>query len=354
MRSRSFGIRLVAGAAICLGLSMRVSTLAGQAESCDGGTAVAVAVLDETGLVPIPVASVLVTWGGGNEEEDAAREAVGPDGRVVLCAPRDATRATLRAELGDASSEEVDIPIITGTSHDAELRLRFEATRPGRLIGRVRDAVTEKPVTAAAVSVAGSARVEETDRRGLFSLDDVPAGMTNIAVRHLGYAPLSYGVLVSPDVTTEIEIGLVPDPVEMEPLVATTTRSRRLEIKGFYERRQWGERLGAGIFLTAEDIDRWRPSEISSLIAFEAGVQRECSGGTRGCRLISRRVSRGFTRGGCAMTVWLDGFKVGSSVDELVRPVEVAAVEIYKGAASIPAEFTGFDSRCGVIAIWTK
>jgi hypothetical protein len=37
-----------------------------------------------------------------------------------------------------------------------------------------------------------------------------------------------------------------------------------------------------------------------------------------------------------------------------VEPADVEAIEIFKGLASVPAEFLNPQSRCGVIAIWTK
>ena len=40
--------------------------------------------------------------------------------------------------------------------------------------------------------------------------------------------------------------------------------------------------------------------------------------------------------------------------DPYVKPVEIAGVEVYRRAASLPGEFAGSDARCGVVAIWTK
>jgi len=55
------------------------------------------------------------------------------------------------------------------------------------------------------------------------------------------------------------------------------------------------------------------------------------------------------------MTVFLDHVKLtGVRVDDYVLPREVAGVEIYLGAASLPAEYGGADARCGAIVIWTK
>ena len=55
------------------------------------------------------------------------------------------------------------------------------------------------------------------------------------------------------------------------------------------------------------------------------------------------------------MAVYLDNAPVGTSaLDSLVLPIEVAGVEVYRGAASLPGEFGGSDSRCGVVVVWTK
>lgn len=194
----------------------------------------------------------------------------------------------------------------------------------------------------------------ETNRSGQFILSGVPVGVHELSLRSLGYAPLVHPVVVSKGVTTDLELGLVPDPLEMEPLVAMATRSRRLEVKGFYERRYWGELVGTGTFYTAADIDRRRPALISHMVADGPGIRLECGLRARSCDIVNTRMSAGFSSGGCPMSAYVDGMGVGSNVDEFVSPIEIAGVEIYRGAASVPGEFAGSDSRCGVVVIWTK
>jgi hypothetical protein len=43
-----------------------------------------------------------------------------------------------------------------------------------------------------------------------------------------------------------------------------------------------------------------------------------------------------------------------ASVDGLVIPAEVEAVEVYDGPGSLPAEFGGSNAGCGVVVIWTR
>ena len=337
-------------------LTLCVFGAAGQeAEDCGPGATVRVTVLDESGTIPIPFATVRLV----PEDEDLLtgplRGQAGSDGRLVLCVPVGVWSAMLWAEFGDAASEETEVALEPGTVRDVVLAVRVAAVENGRLLGTVTDALSDAPVAAAAVSLRGRPREVQTNRRGGFILSDVPVGMYELSVRHLGYAPLLHLVNVARGATTEVQIGLVPDPVEMEPIVATAVRLRRLEIKGFYERKHWGELLGLGAFYTAADIERRNPWLISDMVMQEASIRRRCGASSRSCALYTTRLSTGPGRG-CPMLIYLDGVLVseGGQADLWVSPIEIGGVEVYKGAASLPAEFSGPNSRCGVVAIWTK
>jgi len=132
-------------------------------------------------------------------------------------------------------------------------------------------------------------------------------------------------------------------------------RSRRLEMRGFYERRTWGERTGAGHFLDEQEIERTSPAATSSLLRTMPGLEVRCRG-SRDCTVGSRRASN------CPrVNIFINGqLALGAnrrdliSVDELVRPSEITAIEVYVGGGSLPAEFSGVTGRCGAVAIWTK
>ena len=186
---------------------------------------------------------------------------------------------------------------------------------------------------------------------------------------------------VTQGITTEVEIDLTPDPVELEPLVATTSRPRRLEMKGFYERKYWAELSGGGTFIAAADLERRNPLRITHMIAEAPGVKLGgCTLRGHSCKLYSTRSGVGTSSGGCEMTVYLDGHPVvqgssrfrtsastrtysaaslgfrvdGGSLNDFVMPAEIAGVEVYKGLASLPAEFGGHANRCGGVLVWTK
>lgn len=329
--------------------------------ACDDKPALEIAVTDASGLMSLPHSTIVVRWTDAIRRP--VRQAATADGRLFLCAPGDAGTATLWAEFGDASSEQVDVVLEPGTASAVKLMISFGESATGRIIGRIDDMSTGDPIAAAAVSVRGGKEVA-TNRRGRFVLTGVPVGEHELSIQRIGYATLRNPVRVTRGVTTDMQIEMVPEPVELEPIVASAVRPRRLEVKGFYERKLWGELSGGGIFITSEDIDRRKPTRLTHLLGEIPGVRVSCNDlrGSR-CMLYSSRLSDGFSSEGCQMSVYLNNSPVirsGSSssfqdsVNDLVLPVEVAGIEVYRGAAELPAEFAGFDSQCGVVVIWTK
>lgn len=332
------------------GVSGAGALAAQESHACEDRAGLRVEVLDATGMVRVSGADVRIRW--TDVVRSPVREGAGDDGRLTFCAPKDATKATVWAETRDGSSEQASVALIPGETSAVELRILGE-DHPGRLEGRVFDAVTKDPITTAAVTVAGRPAAVETDRWGRYILTGVPAGAKEFQVRRMGYEPLDYVVTVKPGLTTQVDIGLVPDPVEMEPLVATTVRSRTLESKGFYERQYWGEMLGVGEFLTPEYLERWRPMRMRQLLEQHT-------------MLRPRLVSAGRTRGplGECLQVYLDNINVGNlddgygsdfALNSVVLPSELAGVEVYRASTSLPDGLMRFGvGRCALVLLWTR
>ena len=221
---------------------------------CDGRAALHVLVTEESGLMQLPGATVVLEW--NDVVLRPIRRSAEADGSFALCVPADAQSATVWAEFGDDSSEEAAVTFEPGTTQQLQLRVLFGEAEPGRIVGRVLDAATNRSVETVALSLSGRAQEVQTDRRGRFAIAGVPAGEHRIEARRLGYADLASPVTVTRGLTTELEIRLVPAPREMEPIVVTAVRPRRLEVGGFYERKYYGELVSGGTFFTLEDIDR--------------------------------------------------------------------------------------------------
>ena len=59
----------------------------------------------------------------------------------------------------------------------------------------------------------------------------------------------------------------------------------------------------------------------------------------------------------CRVTFVVDGHvmdQVSGEVDQLVRPDEIVAIEVYRGAAETPPQFQQHRAACGVVVIWTR
>jgi hypothetical protein len=59
----------------------------------------------------------------------------------------------------------------------------------------------------------------------------------------------------------------------------------------------------------------------------------------------------------CPVRYFVDGASYplyGQSIDVMVQVVDIGAIEVYPGGASVPPQFGGREAACGVIAIWTR
>jgi hypothetical protein len=143
-------------------------------------------------------------------------------------------------------------------------------------------------------------------------------------------------------------IRLATDVIELPP-IEVTVRSHELERRGYYDREQ----RGLGTFLTRQSWEALTPRYPSDILH-----------GVAGLRVVPRRAGAtlGYVvldRSNCAFRYILDGGRVGPDfqVDDL--PAEwIEALEIYKGPAQVPGEFSYPPSseraNCGVIVIWTR
>jgi hypothetical protein len=60
----------------------------------------------------------------------------------------------------------------------------------------------------------------------------------------------------------------------------------------------------------------------------------------------------------CRVAFVIDGVRAHRAgtqrIDDLVPFSLVSAIEVYRTPAELPAEYSGYNSRCGVVAIWTR
>ena len=284
-------------------------------------------------------------------------------GAYRICRLPAETRVSLQAHLAGHSGITVTLTPTEGETVEQTLRLALdggtdppeESDVPGRLLGRLVDRSTGDPVDAASLSLVSTAWQALSDERGSFLMEEVAPGPHVVRIRHLAYGTVRWPVLVVPGRTVELRIELSPVPIALEPIVVTTVRDRRLEMKGFYDRLEWSRRTGLGHFFTREEIERRNPLRLSHLLTDVPGLRVDCTAGLRGCRIVMARSAHR-----CAgATVYLDGFRLrifgSESIDDFVVPADVAGIEVYGGMSDLAGEFADPNAiRCGAVAIWTR
>lgn len=230
------------------------------------------------------------------------------------------------------------------------------------------------PVPFANVTVGGGLAAI-TDSLGSVPIRLQKRDSLEIRIRRIGYA--EYIGFVRRDSTDGVLVTLRPLARQLSEVRIEDRRSTALSKTGFYDRAE-RVRNGAilGEFLTPELLDERNAAAVSRALT----GQRYVSVG----RVGNRPVLVG--RGGCAMTVLLDGQRLVNQleeaveeqtptsinragtatrnagrpdllfdIDQVVSGLSVMAIEIYPSTANAPFELQRLGGRgsCGIVAIWT-
>ena len=211
------------------------------------------------------------------------------------------------------------------------------------------------PIPVAVVD-AGAGVTRVADSSGIAHLPQLAADAARIRVRRIGFAVLD--TVLSLRVDGNLSVELHPLGQLLDAVTVTAAASAPLVRTGFYDRVQRVQR-GAitAEFVTPEEIEGRGATQVSDLLRGRRTITV-----TRGLAPV-RTIVKG--RGGCDMTILLDGQRVRSddagggdgavAIDDLVSGRSVMAIEIYPSTANAPSELvplTGGGS-CGILAIWT-
>lgn len=209
-----------------------------------------------------------------------------------------------------------------------------------RLVG-VYDVESGAPLTDVQLILVGTGREWRTSATGAVLLRALPSGEHVLRVRRLGYQPHSEFLTLSPRDSAPLTLVLQPLPVVLPEVVVSARESAyERKLTGFLERRR-ASAAPASSFITENDLLRWGAVRWSDALSRTGGVQTGVSGSIR-------------LRGCGRFSVFLDGQLLTSNELDAIPLLTVAAVEVYRGAAEIPAEFNVTGRACGALVVWTK
>lgn len=230
-----------------------------------------------------------------------------------------------------------------------------DASRFSVLDGVVTDSLL-RPLNSADVTVVGTGARVVTGENGRFRMLQVPPGQYLLIVRRIGYAPTSGMIEVPVRDTLRLSYTLDRSVSTLDTVRVRTTRVT-MRMREFDHRRQ----LGIGQFITQEEIERRGSLATHDFLRYMRGVEvsQVTTDLWAGTQVYSRREGAGFSQGvgaRCAMQVLLDGIILPQNfnLDLLPPPKQIAGIEVYSGAATVPPQFGGPDRRCGLVAVWTR
>ena len=203
---------------------------------------------------------------------------------------------------------------------------------------------TTTPLSRVQIQRQGDPAVVLTDSLGRYQLKAVPIGTQMLELRKVGYLPRQLTIQMRPGQNTAPDIHLAP--------IATLDSIRVVAQQSHYREFDSRAKLAAfGVFLRAEDIARKNPLLTSDLVRQLPGfhIIRRGTSDLDVDVVDSRGTTSLNTPSSCVVQIFIDG--VANQGINWIEPGSIAAMEIYRGAATGPVQYQG---PCGTILIWTK
>jgi hypothetical protein len=219
-----------------------------------------------------------------------------------------------------------------------------------------------------------------TDSLGAFRVRSWQPGKYRLKTLAFGYATVTSEILeLATGDVLDLTVRLAPDAVPLEPITIKGRERHSLAeiaLSGYYDRRDAGQRLGLGRFFDRGAIAR-RGRKLTDVLATIPGVRilhvQNCPvplvsmAGNNATRLEDIRTDQlvrlptGMEAckpaSVCRANVYVDGVLMALdetiSIDQTVPVDWVEAIEVYRRASEVPAEFLS-RATCGVVAVWTR
>lgn len=204
---------------------------------------------------------------------------------------------------------------------------------------------TATPLPGAIVELAGTPYRGATDANGRVFLRIAP-GKYNVSIRRLGYTALKVPLAIN--ASSDVVYTLVPSPTRLEKLVVKASELKPDRYAGttrydaFYRRRA----QGLGTFLTREMIDARNAQKSEDLLRMVTGVLIRYRGSTPFVQFL--RCDH--------VNVYIDGIRSHDGLRDYLSlsPLDIEAMEVYHGLATVPPEFSPEPNDCAAIVVWTR
>ena len=364
-----------------------VATICGSAESGATGIVLGRVIMasDSSTTPSLAGARVTVEWAVDSGRVRRVEARAARDGSFRLCRLPVNTALALRAAADSAQSAEPSVVRLSPGSRLARTQLRLESAAQLALRGAVFTGVvvfdsTRAPIIGAEVAVPDLAKSVLTDATGSFRLTGIPAGEHQIVVRRMGYGAADTRLTFRGNETLERRI-VLGRAIVLEPVVVAEHSVDRA-MASFEENR----RIGLGHFMTRAQLAKLEGVSLGSILEQLPGAT--IIRGNGGAWVRSSRsfgfaaippdpfdAFQGAPPAACYSQVYLDntlvfagrveeepGSRGGSGQKHWeplfnlnsINPAQIEAIEFYASPAETPLKYSGMESHCGVVVIWTR
>lgn len=241
-----------------------------------------------------------------------------------------------------------------------------QAASAQTLRGRVIDEATGALLRQVHVSVLHEHRdsvlatVLAADGRFLFEMRD--GAEYRLRAEALGYTTLlSAAVRADRGQMVDVDLRLRADAIALEPLTVTARQTEPHFMRDLRRRQQ----AGWGRFLMREDLEERTGARLLDVLASVQGLSVSQVTDSAGALLplFTARTTGAMRE--CYTGVYVNGFRqfpMRTTEESEYRMHEVLAlnlweieaIEVYRGVAELPAEYSDPGARCGAIGIWLR
>jgi len=211
------------------------------------------------------------------------------------------------------------------------------------IIGRIFDEHTNEAMIQGLIFLDSVRHDVPISSQGRFVLTKVPAGRHRVEIRAVGYRPHVLEVALVDGQILERQFPMFFTGDKLPDLTVESRNSRLLPRFNDFERRR---QQGLGFYITRDEIKAKGYMNMGDALRTVQGVRVDC--GVVECSVHMVR-----STAGCFPTYYVDGH-LARSFAESTPITDVQGIEVYRGAAEMPGEFSGSGAMCGVIAIWTR
>ena len=208
-----------------------------------------------------------------------------------------------------------------------------------------------KALAGVEVTIVGTDLRGLTDDAGQLYMSGVPARKVTLHIRHVGFKETDLELFLTPGVRTSTHAVLMAAVSTAPSLAKVVVHAKELvparyagtsRFDDFYRRM----RDGNGTFLDRDFMDARSAERPEDILRSVPGIRIRYRGNTPWIDFI--RCDQ--------VEVYINGFRSHDGFRSFLEmnPREIEAMEVYRGVATVPPEFSPQPNDCAAVVVWTR